>query len=112
MRSARNIPVRESSFAKIRDFQEQQNKNNRALQMMPGNLGSFAGYGANYYNQQPQFNGNNMFIPGMLPGIMNMGNQQSQVNYNKINLERVSSCVEFKFKKPGKNTALFEGPYP
>ena len=73
---------------------------------MAGNIGMFADYGGNFYNQQPNFNGQNMFVPGMMQ-MQNMQNQQQQVNYNKISLERANSFMELRFKKTNKRTQSF-----
>ena len=77
LRSARNMPIRESAFSQIRNFQEEEAKLNpiNRFQQMSGNTGNPAMYG-NYANgmfQRPinmQMQGQNFFIPGM----MNMGN--------------------------------------
>lgn len=75
IRAARNMPIREDSFLKIKKFQEEHvNVNPMRFNQMAGHTGNmqmYSNYATGFYQNQPGFNlqGNNFFIPGM----MNMG---------------------------------------
>lgn len=107
VRSAKHVPIRETAFAKIRHFQEEEERmNNFRMQQMAmhtGNVELLTNYGTSFYPRPPNMNlqGQNFYIPGLRQNEMR---PNFEVNYQKIPLERNSTYVELRFKKTLKRT--------
>ena len=76
MRSAKNVPIREAAFSRIRNFQEEEQKMHRmyANMGMVGNMNMGANmnnYGMGFHQRAPNVNlqGQNFFVPGMMPNF-------------------------------------------
>jgi hypothetical protein len=119
IRSARNLPIRESSEERMKQYLQEENRFNPMNQMFNmGNRGGFfqqndlfQNYGAGLFNQRPSINmtGHTFFHPNMAnPNLINQ-----EINYDSRSiLERVNARVELKFKKKFRISQCFEGPFP
>jgi hypothetical protein len=115
VRSARNVPIRESSFERIKKFQDEENqfKHQQMMAQYNNNAGMFDrfnGYGQGFFRQQPNVN---MHGNAFFNAFQNQGRPNQEVSYNDhTDLDRVSGYVELRYKKALRRTRCFEGPFP
>lgn len=106
------MPIREISFDRIKNFQEEENKfkMQQMAQITSTFFDRFGGYGQGFFRQQPSINmhGNTFFS-----AFQNQGGRTQEVSYNDhLQLDRANTFMELRFKKITKRTRCFEGPFP
>jgi hypothetical protein len=106
------MPIRETSFDRIKNFQDEENKFKQQQMMNLTNvmMDRFGGYGQGFYRQQPNINmhGNAFFNVNPNQGR----NQEVSYNNDHLQLDRANTFMELRFKKTARRTRCFEGPYP
>jgi hypothetical protein len=103
VRSARNVAIRESSFERIKKFQDEENqfKHQQMMGQFSNNNGlfdRFNGYGQGFFRQQPQVN---MHGNAFFNAFQNQGRPNQEVSYNDhTDLDRVSAFLELRYAPP------------